>query len=81
MAGPFKITKQVGNLYKVKLPESMRIYNIFSPDRLQKAASNPLEGQVNKPPLPTVITTKEEWEVQEVLASKLAHSKLKYHIN
>jgi hypothetical protein len=71
MAGPFKITRKIGNLYKVKLPNTIKIYNVFSPDRLRKAVKDPLLGQVNKSPPPIVITTEEEYKVQEVLASKL----------
>ncbi len=44
IAGPFLVTKQVGNSYKVALPESIKVHNVFSPDRLQKAADNPLPG-------------------------------------
>jgi hypothetical protein len=32
MAGPFKITKKIGNLYEVKLFNTIKIYNVFSPD-------------------------------------------------
>jgi hypothetical protein len=34
MAGPYEILEQVGNAYKVKLPESIRVYLVFSLDRL-----------------------------------------------
>jgi hypothetical protein len=63
MAGPFKITKKIGNSYEIKLPNTIKIYNVFSPDWLWKAAENPLLGQVNKPPSPIVITTEEEYKV------------------
>jgi hypothetical protein len=63
MAGPFEITRKIGNSYEVKLPDTIKIYNVFSPDRLRKAAKDPLLGQVNKPPLLIVITTEEEYEV------------------
>ena len=59
MARPFKITRQVSNLYKVKLLETMKIYNIFSLDCLQKAANNPLLGQVNNP-LPLIVVNTEQ---------------------
>jgi hypothetical protein len=78
MSGPFKITKQVGHLYRVKLPETMKIHNVFSPDKLRKDPNDPLPGQVNDPLPPIIIAEKEEWEVQEILASKLKHGKLEY---
>ena len=52
MAGLFPITRQVGHSYKVQLPDTMRIYNEFSPDRLRLDTSDPLLGQINEPPPP-----------------------------
>jgi hypothetical protein len=80
MAGLFKIIRKIRNLYKVKLPNTIRIYNVFSPDRLQKTTEDPLLGQVNKSLLLIVITTEEEYKVQEVLASKLVQGKLLYRV-
>src|SRR6266536_5319277 len=54
MAGPFEITRQIGNSYEVKLLETMKIYNVFSPDSLRKAVDDPLPGQVNDP-LPLIV--------------------------
>ena len=59
MARPFKITRQISNLYKVKLLETMKIHNVFSLDHLQKATNNPLPGQVNNP-LPLIIVNTEQ---------------------
>jgi hypothetical protein len=80
MAGLFEIIRKIGNLYKVKLPNTIKIYNVFSPDRLRKAAKDLLLGQVNKPSLSIVIITEEEYKVQEVLASKLVQGKLLYQV-
>jgi hypothetical protein len=63
MAGSFEIIRKIGNLYKVKLPNTIKIYNVFSLDRLRKAAKDPLLRQVNKPPLLIVITTEEKYKV------------------
>ena len=52
IVGPYKILNKEGNLYKVKLPDSIKVHPIFLPDKLQKATNNPLPGQKNKPPLP-----------------------------
>ena len=52
MAGLYKVFEKIGNFYKVELPNSIKVHLVFSPDKLQKAAMDPLPGQRNKPPLP-----------------------------
>ena len=42
MAGPYEVFKKIGNLYKVKLPDSIKVYPIFLLDKLQKAINDPL---------------------------------------
>jgi hypothetical protein len=81
MARPFPILEQVGNSYKVKLPDSMKIHLVFSPDKLRKAGTDPLPGQIQEPQPLIVIDSEEEWEVQEVLASRLTRGKLYYRIS
>ncbi|CAL3968263.1 unnamed protein product [Diplocarpon coronariae] len=52
-ASPFEIVEKVFNSYRLKLPNFIKVYNIFHPSRLRKDPSTPLNGQVNKPP-PTI---------------------------
>jgi len=44
MAGLYEILKRVGNAYKVKLLESIRVHLVFSPDKLYKASNDLLSG-------------------------------------
>jgi hypothetical protein len=48
----YKILKKIGNLYKVKLLDLVKVHPVFLLDKLQKAVIDPLLGQVNPPSLP-----------------------------
>jgi hypothetical protein len=71
LKGPYKILEQKGHAFKLDLPASMEIHPNFSPDKLHLAHENPLTGQWNPPEPPINITGEDDWEVQEVLASKI----------
>jgi hypothetical protein len=62
MVGPFEITEQVGHSYKLKLPASMQVHNVFSSNRLPNAADGPRLRQVNELPPPIIIDNIEERE-------------------
>ena len=51
MVGLYRVLKKIGNLYKVELPDLIKVYPIFSPDKLRKAINNLLPRQKNEPPL------------------------------
>ena len=75
-AGPFKILEKVGHLYRLELPAHMHIHDVLHADRLRKAPMNPLEGQDQEPQPPIEVDGQQEWEVQEILASRVINRKL-----
>ena len=67
-SGPFKIVAKEGHSFRLKLPTSIKINPVMSPDKLRKSAGDLLPGQVNKPQDPVEIAGDIEYEVEEILA-------------
>ena len=40
VAGLYKVLKKIGNLYRVKLLNLIKVYSVFLSDKLQKAAND-----------------------------------------
>jgi hypothetical protein len=78
MTGPYRILEKVENLYKLDLLGTIRIYLVFSPDRLWKAVNDPLPRQKNDPLLLIEVNGDNKWEVDEILASKIVQKSLHY---
>ena len=71
--GPYQIIEVINNCaYKLDLPESMSgLFPVFHPWLLHLDEANPLPGQTNPDPPPTIIAGEEEWEVEEVVDSRI----------
>jgi hypothetical protein len=83
--GPFKILDIVGDgklAYKLELPERMRqIHPVFHVSLLEPYHENQWEGRVQPPPPPEEIEGELEYEVKEILDSKVVRGKLKYLVD
>jgi transposase InsO family protein len=79
-SGPYKILEKRGESFRLDLPPQMRIHPVFAPDRLRKAAAVGMVGQVLEPPQPEIINGEEEWNVEEVLASRVIKKTLQYKV-
>jgi len=50
----------IDSSYKLELPESMRVHDVFHPDLLRPAADDPLPGQKNEPSGSIVVNDEDE---------------------
>ena len=76
--GPFEIIKVVSpNAMKLKLPASYKIHDVINVSRL-RLYKEPSAGQRVTPPEPVKVEGQPEYEVEEVLDSRLKKGKLEY---
>ena len=78
MLGPFEVIGNKRVFVELQLPQSMKIHNVFHPNLLQKASTDPLTNQVHEPPPPVIINNEEKWEVEDILDTKSYWGKLEY---
>jgi hypothetical protein len=79
--GRFKVLEKIGHSYRLELPDTIRIHDVFPTDKLCKAADDPLPGQYNKPPPPINITGDNEYEVDKVLIYRKRYRSLDYRVS
>ena len=83
--GPFKIIKIVGDskaAFELELPPQWRIHPVFHVSLLDLYRPNSIEGRRQPtPPPPEVVDGELEYEVSEVLDSKIARGKLLYLVD
>ena len=75
--GPYTISEAIGKqVYKLKLPPSMKIHNVFYV-LLLKPYTGTNEPN-NSPPPPIEVERQEKYEVEEILDSRIHYNKLQY---
>ena len=69
----FKVFCRVGShVYLLELPATKKIYPVFHISLLKPCNSDPLPGQVQaENPPPNVVDDNNEWEVEEILDSRV----------
>ncbi|SOV07457.1 uncharacterized protein UDID_18912 [Ustilago sp. UG-2017a] len=72
--GPFSINEVISShAYRLQLPPSMKIHNVFHVDRLEPYVANTIPNRVQPPPPPVEIESDIEYEVEQILDSKVDH--------
>jgi hypothetical protein len=77
-SGPWEVLAKEGHSYRLKLPPQFKMHPVFHTDRLRKASNDPLPGQAFEEDPGQEVDGELEWEVDQILASRIAHSKLQY---
>jgi hypothetical protein len=75
MIGPFKVLKAHGNAYTLDLPAHITIHPTFHALLLRKDPGDPLPGQHQPPPPPINVNDQPEYEVDNILDSRLFRGK------
>ncbi|CCG84601.2 protein of unknown function [Taphrina deformans PYCC 5710] len=77
--GPFKIIESVNDrAFKLDLPATMRIHNVFHPCLLDLCVPSDIPGRQKKPPPPVEVDNHVEYEVQDILRSRTRRNQVQY---
>jgi len=77
--GPFKIMAKIGiSTYKLALPPSMAIQNTFHISLLGPYHDNLFPSDIKEPAPPIQIEGEDEYELEEIIDSRLHYNKLQY---
>jgi hypothetical protein len=80
--GPFKIIKKIGlSAYRLQLPRSMKIHNVFHVSLLEPYKPDTIPGRRQPPPSPIESSDGQEWEVQRILDSRIKRNRLEYLVS
>ena len=80
--GRFKIIQKIcSHPYKLDLPASRKCHPVFHVTLLEPAANNPLVGQKQPAPPAIIVDDNIEFEVEEILDSKLTRKTIKYLVH
>jgi len=79
--GPYPVTKRLGlQAYRLQLPETMKIHPVFHVSLLEPYKSSIIPGRTRDPAPPVIVNNEEEYEVQEILDSRIRRNRLFYKV-
>jgi len=79
--GPFRILEVVGDVksaFRLELLHQMKIHNVFHVSLLEPYRENTFEGRAQAPPPLEEVDGVEEFQVKEIVDSKVSRRKLLY---
>ncbi|MBW0494637.1 hypothetical protein O181_034352 [Austropuccinia psidii MF-1] len=78
--GPFEVIKKIGShAHHFKFPQQRKsVHPVFHVSLLQPVKQSSIQNHNQLPPPPALVEQQEEWEVAQVLDSKLKRGKLWY---
>ena len=82
--GPFRILQVVGeskSAFKLELPQNMKIHPVFHVSLLEPYHKNTIPGRVQPTPPPILVDGFEEFEVEEILDSRIHRNRLQYFVD
>jgi hypothetical protein len=80
--GPYKIVERIGELaYRIKFTQPTTLHDVFHVSLLERFKENPFQNRTITPPEPDIIDDQEEFEVQEVLSSRIRNKRLEYKVS
>ncbi|SOV07075.1 uncharacterized protein UDID_18713 [Ustilago sp. UG-2017a] len=72
--GPFSVSEVISShAYRLQLPPSMKVHNMFHVDRLEPYVANTIPNRVQPPPPLVEVESDLEYEVEQILDSKVDH--------
>ncbi|KAF8755214.1 hypothetical protein RHS01_05561 [Rhizoctonia solani] len=78
--GPFEVTEKISShAYRLKIPDTLKIHNVFYVGLLSKAHESPSQPFPERPP-PETIEGEEEYKVEQIIDSKQQRGKWFYLI-
>ena len=80
MFDSFKIILIIDSFYKLKLSETMKIYNVFHPKLLHLIVTNSLSDQKNPLFKVIIVKDKKKWVMKDILNFKKLRNRLRYRI-
>lgn len=77
--GPYPVIGIHGDRdYRLELPPRMNIHNVFHVDRLSLWKGNDVNGELPPPPQAVIVDGEEEYEVDDILDSRMFRRRLEY---